>query len=313
MDQITFSEAEYQNKKRKTRREVFQERMDKLIPWKQLEKKVARYYPKGQTGRPPYPLPSVLRVHCMQLFYNLSEPTMEDVLYEIESMQHFAGLKLEHLPGETTTLKFRHFLENHGLGKMLFEEVNKHSEKNGLMLREDSILDATIISAPSSTKNESGQCYRIDGPPEMHQTKKGNQWHFGIDDVLGLIHSIDTTAANVHDIVPVVKLLHGNEQRVFGDPGYLVIQKRDEHKDRNNVSWFIAKRPSTRKKLDERKLRAEKLKASARAKVEHPFRYIKKVFSYGKVRYRGLAKNSNRLQLLGASSNLLIGEKYLLA
>ena len=240
MDQITFSEAEYQTKKRKTRREIFLERMDKLIPWKQLEKKVARYYPKGQTGRPPYPLPT--------------------------------------------------------------------------MLREGSIVDASIISAPSSTKNESGQ-----RDPEMRQTRKGNQWYFGmkmhigVDDTLGLIHSIDTTAANVHDIVSAGNLLHGDELRVFGDAGYLGIQKRDEHKDRQNVSWFIAKRPGSRKKLDDRKLKAEKLKASARAKVEHPFRYIKQVFGYSKVRYRGLAKNSNRLHLLAAFSNLLMGEKYLLS
>ncbi len=319
MDQITFSEAEYQAKKRKTRREIFLERMDKLIPWKQLEKKVARYYPKGQTGRPPYPLPTMLRVHCMQLFYNLSDPAMEDALYEIESMRHFAGLKLDRLPDETTILKFRHFLERHGLGKVLFKEVSKHLEKNGLMLREGSIVDASIISAPSSTKNESGKRDRIVGPPGMHQTRKGNQWYFGmkmhigVDDTLGLIHSIDTTAANVHDIVPADNLLHGDEQRVFGDAGYLVIQKRDEHKDRKNVSWFIARRPGSRKKLDDRQLKAEKLKASARAKVEHPFRYIKQVFGYSKVRYRGLAKNSNRLHLLAAFSNLLMGEKYLLA
>jgi transposase len=174
MSQITFSEAEYQNKKRKTRREIFLERMDKLIPWKQLEKKVSHYYPKGQTGRPPYALSAMLRVHCMQLFYNLSDPAMEDALYEIESMPHFAGLKLDRLPDETTILKFRHFLERHGLGKALFKEVNKHLEKNGLMLREGSIVDATIISAPSSTKNESGQ-----RDLEMHQTRKGNQWYFG--------------------------------------------------------------------------------------------------------------------------------------
>tara|TARA_R100001440_G_scaffold60088_1_gene79878 strand:- start:37707 stop:38159 length:453 start_codon:yes stop_codon:yes gene_type:complete len=142
MDQITFSEAEYQTKKRKTRREIFLERMDKLIPWKQLEKKVARHYPKGQTGRPPYPLSTMLRVHCMQLFYNLSDPAMEDALYEIESMRQFAGLKLDRLPDETTILKFRHFLERHGLGKVLFKEVNKHLEKNGLMLREGSMGSA---------------------------------------------------------------------------------------------------------------------------------------------------------------------------
>jgi IS5 family transposase len=208
-------------------------------------------------------------------------------------MRHFAGLKLDRLPDETTILNFRHFLEHHGLGKVLFKEVNKHLEKNGLMLREGSIVDATIISAPSSTKNKSGQPDRIVGPPKMHQTKKDKQYYFGlkrhigVDDTLGLIHSIDTTVANVHDIVPAGNLLHGDEQRVFGDAGYLGMQKRDEYKDRKNVSWFIAKRPGTRKKLDERKLKAEKLKASARAKVEHPFRYIKQVFGYSKVRYRG--------------------------
>ncbi|MCH8497308.1 MAG: IS5 family transposase [Marinobacter sp.] len=298
MDQLTFSEAEYQIKKRKTRREVFLERMDKLIPWKQLEKKVARHYPKGQNSRPPYPLSAMLRVHCMQLFYNLSDPAMEDALYEIESMRQFAGLKLDRLPDETTILKFRHRLEQKGLGKVLFKEVNKHLEKNGLMFREGSIVDATIIAAPSSTKNEQGE-----RDPEMHQTRKGKQWHFGIkmhiavDNTLGLIHSIDTTAANVHDIVPSGNLLHGEEQRVFGDAGYLGIHKRAEHKPQN-ASWFIAKRPGARKKLDANKPKAEKIKASIRAKVEHPFRYIKQVFGYSKVRYRGLAKNSKRLHLL---------------
>jgi IS5 family transposase len=250
----------------------------------------------------------------MQLFYNLSDPAMEDALYEIESMRKFAGLKLHRLPDETTILNFRHFLEHHGLGKVLFKEVNKHLEKNGLILREGSIVDATIISAPSSTKNNTGQ-----RDPEMHQTKKGNEWHFGmkmhigVDDTLGLIHSIDTTAANVHDIVPAGNLLHGDEQRVFGDAGYLGIQNRDEHKGRDNVSWFIAKRPGTRKTLDAVELETEQIKASIRAKVEHPFRYIKQVFGYSKVRYRGLAKNSNRLHLLAAFSNLLMSEKYMLA
>jgi len=181
------------------------------------------------------------------------------------------------------------------------------------MLREGSIVDATIISAPSSTKNRSGK-----RDPDMHQTQKGNEWHFGmkmhigVDDTLGLIHSIESTAANVHDIVPSGNLLHGEERRVFGDAGYLGIPKRSEHKHRKNVSWFIARRPSARKGLDEDKLKAEKIKASIRSKVEHPFRYIKQVFGYSKVRYRGLAKNTHRLHLLAAFSNLLIGEKYLL-
>jgi len=146
--------------------------MDKRIPWKQLEKKVARYYPKGGNGRPPYPLSAMLRVHCMQLFYNLSDPAMEDALYEIGSIRQFAGLKPDRLPDESTILKFRHFLERHGPGKVLFKEMNKHLEKQGLMLRDGSMVDATIISAPSSTKNRSGK-----RDPDMHQTKKGNEWH----------------------------------------------------------------------------------------------------------------------------------------
>lgn len=314
MDQMTFSEAEYQNKKRKTRREIFLERMEKLIPWKQLEKKIARYYPKGQNGRPPYPLSAMLRVHCMQLFYNLSDPAMEDALYEIESMRRFAGLRLsDRLPDETTILNFRHFLESHGLGKVLFKEVNKHLEKNGLILREGSIVDATIISAPSSTKNSTGK-----RDPEMHQTRKGNQWYFGmkmhigVDDTLGLIHSVETTPANVSDIAVTGKLLHGSERRVFGDAGYMGVMKRPEHQHREDTEWFIARRPGQRRTLDEYRLEAEKAKASVRAKVEHPFRYIKQVFGYNKVRYRGLEKNNSRLHLLAAFSNLMMGEKYLL-
>ena len=315
MDQMTFSEVEYQNKKRKTRREIFLERMEKLIPWKQLEKKIARHYPKGENGRPPYPLSAMLRVHCMQLFYNLSDPAMEDALYEIESMRRFAGLRLsDRLPDETTILNFRHFLERHGLGKALFKQVNKHLEKNGLILREGSIVDATIIAAPSSTKNSTGK-----RDPEMHQTRKGNQWYFGmkmhigVDDTLGLIHSVETTAANISDVAMTGKLLHGRERRVFGDAGYLGVMKRSEHRHRKNTEWFIARRPGQRCTLDALQLEAEKAKASVRAKVEHPFRYIKQVFGYSKVRYRGLDKNNSRLHLLAAFSNLMMGEKYLLA
>ena len=240
---------------------------------------------------------------------------MAAAFYAIESMRRFAGLRLaDRLPDETTILNFRHFLERYGLGKVLFKEVNKDLEKNGLMLREGSIVNATILSATSSTKNKTGQ-----RDPEMHQIRKGNQWHFGmkmhigVGDALGLIHSIATTAANVHDVVPTAELLHGDKQPVFGDAGYLGIQKRDEHKHRKDVSWFIAKRPGTRKKLDADQLKVEQIKASVHAKVEHPFRYIKQVFGYGKVRYCGLAKISNRLHLLAAFSNLLIGEKYILA
>jgi IS5 family transposase len=316
MSQLSFSEAEYDIKKRKTRREKFLAQMEQLIPWKKLERRLERYYPKKGKGRPPYPLSVMLRIHCMQLFYNLSDPAMEDALYEIESMRRFAGLKLTGpLPDETTILNFRHLLEKHELGKALFEEVNKHLSAKGLILKEGSIVDATIISAPSSTKNKDGK-----RDPEMHQTQKGNQWHFGmkmhiaVDDIYGIIHSITTTPANTHDLNEADKLLHGKEKRAWFDSGYRGIEKREEHKDRD-IDWYVAMTPGKRKSLDKASVdeQLEKQKASIRAKVEHPFRYMKNVFGYNKVRYRGLAKNTQRLHLLSAFTNLLIGKRHILA
>lgn len=232
MSQLTFAEAEYQNKKRKTRREIFLEKMDAIIPWKRLENRAAKHYPKGEMGRPPYPLSVMLRVHCLQLFYNLSDPALEDSLYEIESMRRFAGLRLsDNIPDETTILNFRHFLEKHGLGKLFLKEINKHLQHQGLLFREGTIVDASIISAPSSTKNQSRK-----RDPEMHSSKKGNQWHFGmkmhigVDDVTGMIHSVESTAANVHDVTMTASLLHGEEKRVFGDAGYLGVENAGKTK-----------------------------------------------------------------------------------
>ncbi|EEH5461545.1 IS5 family transposase [Salmonella enterica] len=314
MTQLTFAEAEYISKKRKTRREVFLEKMDDLIPWKLIEKKLSKHYPQGRTGRPPYPLSTMLRVHCLQLFYNLSDPAMEDALYEIESMRRFAGLRLsERLPDETTILNFRHFLERHRLGKVIFDAVNHHLADAGLILKKGTIVDATIIQAPSSTKNREKA-----RDPEMHQTRKGNQWYFGmkmhigVDDALGLIHSIETTPANDHDLTVADRLLHGDEQVVWGDAGYSGIDKREEHRNRD-VDWFIAMRPGQRARLPASCPThwMERLKASVRAKVEHPFLTIKRQFGYSKVRYRGLDKNNNRLHLLAAFSNLLSARKSL--
>ena len=250
-EQLSFSEAEYNLKKRKTRREKFLEQMDALLPWKRLEKRIRAYYPKAGNGRQPYLLTVMLRVHCMQLFYNLSDPAMEDALYEIESMRRFAGLKItDALPDETTILNFRHLLERHKLGRKLFKEINAHLSKQGFSLKEGTIVDASIIAAPTSTKNKQGK-----RDEEMHQTKKGNEWHFGmkihigVDDALGLIHSLETTPANTHDIVVADKLLHGEEKRVWGDAGYKGIEKRAEHITRE-VDWFIAERPGKRKVMD---------------------------------------------------------------
>ena len=315
-EQLSFSEAEYNLKKRKTRREKFLEQMDALLPWKRLEKRIRPYYPKAGNGRQPYPLTVMLRVHCMQLFYNLSDPAMEDALYEIESMRRFAGLKItDALPDETTILNFRHLLERHKLGKKLFKEINAHLSKQGFSLKEGTIVDASIIAAATSTKNKQGK-----RDEEMHQTKKGNEWHFGmkihigVDDALGLIHSLETTPANTHDIVVADKLLHGKEKRVWGNAGYKGIEKREEHATRE-VDWFIAERPGKRKVMDADSpaSQLEKTKASVRAKVEHPFMFIKRMFGYSKVRYRGLQKNQERLYLLSGFTNLIKMKNCLLA
>jgi len=315
MAQRSFADLEYAGKKRKTRRERFLERMDALIPWERLEQRIAPHYPKGGVGRRPYPLGAMLRVHCLQLFYNLSDPALEDALYEVESMRRFARIGLDRVPDETTILNFRHLLERHALGQALFDEIKAHLSQQGLVLREGTILDATILSAPSSTKNEKGE-----RDPEMHQTRKGNQWHFGmkfhvgVDDVHGLIHSVHTTAANEADINVAGELLHGEERRAWGDAGYQGIEQREEHRERR-VSWWIAMRPGQRKALGRcsAKARLERFKAQMRAKVEHPFRYVKQVFGYAKVRYRGLAKNTNRLLVLSAFTNLLIARRYMTA
>ena len=311
IDQPTFADLEYQGKKRKTRRELFLRRMDGLIPWRKLEERIRPVYPKPGKGRRPYSLAVMLRVHCVQLFYNLSDPGMEDLLYEAESVRRFVGLSLsEALTDETTILNFRHLLERHELGKGLLEEINAHLESQGLRLREGTIVDASIVEAPSSTKNRAGE-----RDPEMHQTKKGNQWHFGmkahigVDSETGIVHSLSTTAANAHDVTEAHNLLHGGETQVWCDAGYQGVHKRDENLGRE-VEWQVAMRPGKRRKLDpgSEEALAERCKASVRAKVEHPFLKVKRVFGYAKVRYRGLAKNTERLALLIGLGNLLTAE-----
>ena len=306
-DQPTFADLEYRHKKRRTRREVFLERMECLIPWETLEERIRPHYFKAELGRRPYSLSVMLRVHVVQLCYNLSDPGMEDLLYEAESVRQFVGLRLsEDLPDESTILHFRHLLERHQLGQGLFEEIKGHLEKQGVRLQEGSIVDATIIAAPSSTKNRTGQ-----RDPEMRQVKKGNAWHFGmklhigVDSRTGLVHSFSTTPANVHDVTEAHRLLHGGEQQVWGDAGYTGVEKRSENLELG-VQWQVAMKPGQRRKLDSGSLvaLAEKSKASVRAKVEHPFWDVKGVFGYARVRYRGLAKNTERLALLLGLSNL---------
>ena len=315
--QASFAELEYGAKKRKTRREKFLERMERLVPWQELEDTVRPHYPKTPTGRGrrPYPLSAMLRVHCMQLFYNVSDPGMEDMLYEVEPARRFAGLKLEALPDETTILKFRHLLEKHGLGERLMAVVNASLAARGLTLREGTVVDASIVAAPTSTKNRSRE-----RDPEMHQTKKGNQWHFGMkmhvgsDAETGVAHSLATTAANESDVAHAHRLLHGKEKRAWGDAGYQGVEKRPENRGRA-LEWRVAMRPGRRRLLDAdgEEARREKEKASIRAKAEHPFFYVKRMFGYGKVRYRGLHKNTQRIALLLGFANLLIAERSLAA
>ena len=316
MRQASFSELEHDAKKRRTRREKFLEKMDGLIPWSRLESLIEPFYPKAGRGRRPYPLSSMLRVHCVQLFYNLSDPGMEDLLYEVESVRRFAGLRLTGpLPDETTILHFRHLLEKHGLGEALFAEINAHLASKGHRLKTGTIVDASIIDASGSTKNKKGE-----RDPEMRQVKKGNQWYFGmkahigVDAQSGLAHSLKTTSANVSDVATAHALLHGGEEQVWGDSGYQGVGKREENRDKE-VDWRVAMKRGKRKLLDKAgpEEAAEHRKGSVRAKVEHPFLYVKRHFGYRKVRYRGLAKNTQRIALLLGFSNLLIAGRYAVA
>lgn len=317
MDQMSFSDAEYRTKRKQTRREKFLAEMDKVIPWRRLEKRIEPFYRKSG-GRPPYPLSVMLRIHLMQHWYGLSDPAMEDALYEITSMRQFAGLSLSTgcIPDETTILNFRHLLEAHQLGQALFDEVRSFLGERGLLLKSGTIVDASLIDAPSSTKNKEGK-----RDPEMHQTRKGNQWYFGmkmhigVDDMTGVVHSLVTTAANVNDVTQAHHLLHGEEERGFGDAGYQGVEKRPEHKDRK-IDWYIALRPGKRRALGSSKLdriteQLEQSKASMRAIVEHPFRVIKRQFGFTKVRYRGLAKNDNALHTMFALCNLYMKRRLL--
>ena len=317
MDQMSFAEAEYAAKRKKTRREVFLEEMELVVPWKALLKVIEPFYPVAGRGRRPYPLEAMLRVHLMQNWFALSDPAMEEALYEIASLRSFAGLKLsEAIPDETTILNFRHLLEEYDLAEDILKQVNAHLARKGLLLKRGSIVDATIIAAPSSTKNAEGQ-----RDPEMHQTKKGEQWHFGmkahigVDADSGLVHTVKTTAANESDVAQVADLLHGKEEDVYADSGYRGAANRVSREDLN---WHIAARPSDIARMPEGKAKArlrkeEHRKASIRAKVEHPFRVIKRQFGLMKVRFRGLRKNTAHLLTLFALSNLWMARRSLMA
>ena len=320
MSQRSFASAEYAMKKKRTRREKFLAEMERIVPWSRLTAVIEPLYPKsGRVGRPPIGVPKMLRMYCLQQWYGLADEALEDALYDSQALRDFVGIDLsrESVPDATTLLRFRRLLQDNDLTRALFDEINAHLTGQGLLMRAGTIVDATIIAAPSSTKNEGKT-----RDPDMHQTKKGNQWffgmkaHIGVDAESGIVHSVVATAANAADITQAGALLHGEEEVAFGDAGYRGVNKREEAQ---GPRWHVAMQPGKRRKLDlTRKWarlleQAEQLKASVRAKVEHPFHVVKNLFHHKKVRYKGLAKNAAQLFSLFALANLIIAKRRLLA
>ena len=317
MSQMSFGDAEYAGKRKRTRREEFLAEMEKVVPWSALEALIEPHYPKAGGGRRPYPLATMLRIHLMQNWFGFSDPAMEEALYEITPLRQFARLRITGaIPDETTLLNFRHLLEKHDLAPKILEAVNADLTRKGLLLRRGTMVDATIIAAPSSTKNADSA-----RDPEMHQTKKGNQWYFGmkahigVDVESGLVHTVSTTAANAADVTQTEHLLHGSEVAVDADAGYTGAEHRVARKD---ITWHVAEKRGKVKAIVNDAVREatqdlETLKARVRARVEHPFRVVKRQFGFVKVRFRGLAKNTAQVLTLFALSNLWQARHRLLA
>jgi transposase, IS5 family len=307
MQQISFSEAGHCAKKKVTKREKFLTEMQAIVPWQVLLKVIEPHYPIAGNGRAPYPLSVMLRIHLMRHWFSLSDPGAEEALYEIASMRSFAGIGIGEIPDESTILNFRRRIEDNELNPVILERVNAHLKRQGLLLQHGTMVDATIIHAPSSTKNGSDQ-----RDPEMSQTKKGDQWYFGMkahigaDTDSGLVHTVVTTAANEADIEVADELLHGKEQTIHADAGYTGADKRYAKKGR---TWLIAAKRSKIKHLPEGKIKEqaqqrEHDKASVRAKVEHAFHTLKCTFGYRRARFKGLAKNTSQIVMLFALGNL---------
>ena len=324
MKQMSLGAAGFERKTKRTRKREFLDEMNLVVPWSELVALIAPHALKSgaKGGRPPFAVETMLRLHFLQQWFNLSDPGMEEALYDTPMFREFAGLDAgeDNLPDESTILRFRHLLEANDLSMQILATVNATLTEKGLLLKQGTVVDATLIAAPSSTKNSTGT-----RDPEMHQTKKGNQWHHGMkahigaDADFGLVHSVATTAANAHDITQAHALLHGEETDVFADSGYRGVEKREEVQDKYpDVNWHVAMMPGKRRVLDKSKPmgeileKLEKTKACIRAKVEHPFRVIKRQFGFVKVKYRGLAKNTANLMTLFALSNLWMVRKRLL-
>ena len=314
--QQTFTDLEYSFRKKKTKREAFLEIMDEIIPWDEWVDVIVPYYPGGKRGRPPMGIERMLRMYLLQIWFNLSDPATEDAIYDSYAMRKFTGIDFmtENVPDETTLCKFRHLLEENGLNKLFFDAINRVMVDSGHMMKGGTIVDATIINAPSSTKNTEKA-----RDPEMHQTKKGNEWrfgmkcHIGVDAGSGLIHTLEVTAANEHDVTVASRLIREDDEVVYGDSGYLGIQKRSEVRDDAHLStidYRINRRPHSLPKVSDNAIDWERLiehrKSSVRCKVEHAFRIIKCQFGYTKTRYRGLKKNGNRLYAMFACANLYV-------
>lgn len=324
MKQMSLDATGFERKTKRTRKREFLDEMNLVVPWAELVALITPFSPtrSAKGGRPPFAVASMLRIHFLQNWFNLSDPAMQEALYDTPMFREFAGLDMgeDHLPDESTILRFRHLLEAHNLSVQILATVNATLTAKGLLLKQGTVVDATLIAAPSSTKNSTGT-----RDPEMHQTKKGNQWHFGmkahagVDADSGLVHTVATTAANAHDVTQAHALLHGEETDVFADSGYRGVDKREEIQTLHpNVNWHIAMMPGKRKALDKATPmgaileKLEQVKARIRAKVEHPFRVIKRQFGFSKVKYKGLAKNTANLVTLFALSNLWMVRKRLL-
>jgi transposase, IS5 family len=318
--QLSFAQSEYAGKKKVTRRERFLGEMEKVVPWARLCAVIEPHYPKGRRGRPPIGIERMLRIYFLQQWYALADEALEDALYDSQALRTFAGIDLsvEAVPDATTLLKFRHLLEAHDLTQKIFAEVGALLSERKLLMKEGTIVDATIIAAPSSTKNVAKE-----RDPEMHQTKKGNQWYFGmkahlgVDAHSGLVHTVTGTAANVADIAQTHALLHGEEKEVYADAGYLGVEKREEIAIRSpGATWYVAAKRGQVKALAEGLVKEltvqfERRKAQVRARVEHPFHILKNLFRHRKTRYRGLAKNTAQLHSLFALANPFIARHWL--
>jgi len=318
MKQLGLTDARWMKRRKKTRKERFLEEMDAIVPWQRLIDCIEPHYPKAGKGRPRIPLERMLRIHLLQHFFNYSDPAMEEALYEVPLYCRFVGLDLaeDTVPDETTLCHFRHLLERHDLGRRFLREINAELEARGLLLKRGTVVDATLIAAPPSTKNRSKR-----RDPEMSSTRKNNQWYFGmkahigVDVDSGLVHSVVGTTAKVPDNQVLEQLLHGKERSVHGDKAYTSAERNPTAsiRDPGGIFWCMPYKRQPGESLPDWQRSINRKLASLRAVVEHPFRILKRQFDYRKVRYRGLYKNSQALQTKFALANLYQARRQLLA